>query len=74
MADSVKLTGRQRDHLELLQDGDLHHVIKAVSSHSCYGALVAKGLAEKEINRATYHTTKYRITPSGRAHLASKGE
>lgn len=72
MAGKVRLTERQDDHLEILQDGNLHHVIKGgVSSHSCYRALVAKGLAEKVTQRNMYHKTKYRITPAGRALLSS---
>lgn len=71
MPDRVKLTERQLDHLEILQDGEVHWVIKGVTSHSSFQTLLKKGLAERVFEPWTYHKTKYRITPAGRALLAS---
>jgi DNA-binding PadR family transcriptional regulator len=65
----MKLTERQADHLEILRDGELHHVVKGATSHSTFHGLVKKGLAERVVEPWTYHKTKYRVTAAGRAEL-----
>jgi hypothetical protein len=60
------LTGRQRDHLIVLSDGQLHKAYRLKrTSNSIFSALIRKGFAEC----VPTSPLKYRITETGKTAL-----